>query len=129
MSTQTEALSLLAERCEALCAELRKAVEALGLGPEVSSRLLADITPQGLQLIWQRDPANASQNLTGQWLHKGRPRGSLQLLHDGNGYAEFDVLEPHPSRPRWFIEAVTVWGHEGALCSEPRLLPMPGDDT
>jgi len=36
--------------------------------------------------------------------------------------AEFDLLVPHPSKPRWFIEAVTVWGRDGVVKAKPRLL-------
>jgi hypothetical protein len=32
------------------------------------------------------------------------------------------VLAPHPDKPNWFVEAVTVWGRYGTLKTEPRLL-------
>jgi hypothetical protein len=53
----------------------------------------------------------------------GELLGSILLTGDGQVYAEFDLLLPHPGKPRWVIEAVTAWGRPGALKSELRLLP------
>jgi hypothetical protein len=51
-----------------------------------------------------------------------RKRGSLTINSDGSFHGEFDLLVLHPKKPRWFIEAVTVWGHDGVVKAEPRLL-------
>lgn len=48
--------------------------------------------------------------------------GSLVINSDGSYYGEFDLLVLHPRKPNWFIEAVTVWGRDGVVKAEPRLL-------
>jgi len=49
--------------------------------------------------------------------------GSVVVHGNGQSYAEFDVLLPHPHKPAWVVEAVVAWGSLGALKSELRLLP------
>ncbi|MBB3103907.1 hypothetical protein [Azomonas macrocytogenes] len=49
--------------------------------------------------------------------------GNIVVNGNGQSFAEFDVLLPHPQKPCWFVEAVTAWGVYGELRSELRLLP------
>jgi hypothetical protein len=69
------------------------------------------------------DPSNGLPGYEGVWRDaRGQRRGSLTINSDGSYFAEFDLLMLHPGRPRWFIEAVTVWGRDGVVRAEPRLL-------
>ncbi len=69
------------------------------------------------------DPANGLPGYEGVWRDaRAQKRGSLTLNSDGSYCGEFDLLVPHPSKPRWFVEAVTVWGRDGVVKAEPRLL-------
>lgn len=72
----------------------------------------------------REDPFDHSQALHAEWRTPGGGLlGSILVNGDGQTFAEFDVLLPHPAKPRWVIEAVTAWGPCGALKSELRLLP------
>lgn len=69
------------------------------------------------------DPANGLPGYEGVWRDaRAQKRGSLIINSDGSYFAEFDLLVVHPSKPRWFVEAVTVWGSDGVVKAEPRLL-------
>lgn len=69
------------------------------------------------------DPANGLPGFAGVWRNADAQKcGSLVFNSDGSYYAEFDVLVLHPRKPRWFVEAVVVWGREGKVSAEPRLL-------
>ncbi len=69
------------------------------------------------------DPANGLAGYEGVWRDaRAQKRGSLTLNSDGSYCGEFDLLVLHPSKPRWFVEAVTVWGRDGVVKAEPRLL-------
>ncbi|GAB6041097.1 hypothetical protein [Endothiovibrio diazotrophicus] len=71
----------------------------------------------------RRDPADGSMVLVVEWRDaRGYKSGELVVNADGSLYAECDVLLPHPTDSRWFVEAVTAWGRPGAIHSEPRLL-------
>ncbi len=69
------------------------------------------------------DPANGLPSYQGTWrdAHKQK-RGSLVINSDGSYFAEYDVLCMHPAKPHWFVEAVTVWGRDGEVKTEPRML-------
>ena len=72
----------------------------------------------------REDPYDHSQTLYAEWRsERGGYLGSILVHGDGQAFAEFDVLLPHPRKPRWVIEAATAWGRGGALKSELRLLP------
>ncbi|MCY0965633.1 hypothetical protein [Parathalassolituus penaei] len=75
----------------------------------------------------QEDPFDHSVALMGQWRNPlGMNQGSIQILENGQVFAEFDVLVVHPQRPAWFIEAVTAWGNDKGIKAELRLIPVPG---
>jgi len=109
---------LLEEMWAALRTELAKSgfANALTLVPrEFSMREL------------RRDGFDGTEALYSEWRS---PQGSLlgsAIVH-GNGtfYAEFDVVRPHPTDRRWFVEAVTAWGKRGAIKTELKLLPVLG---
>jgi hypothetical protein len=69
------------------------------------------------------DPANGLPGYEGVWRDaRAQKRGSLTINSDGSYCGEFDLLLLHPLKPAWFIEAVTVWGSNGVVKAEPRLL-------
>jgi len=69
------------------------------------------------------DRCNGLPGYEGVWRDaRAQKRGSLVINSDGSYYGEFDLLVLHPSKPRWFVEAVTVWGRDGVVKAEPRLL-------
>lgn len=69
------------------------------------------------------DPSNGLPGYEGVWRDaRAQKRGSLTINSDGSFHGEYDLLVMHPRKPGWFIEAVTVWGRDGVVKAEPRLL-------
>lgn len=113
-----EATPLLAELWQATAACLQRAGVDVALA-------VAGTPPSRGEL--REDPYDRSQALHAEWRSAGGALlGSLVLHADGQLFAEFDVLRPHPGRSQWLVEAVTAWGRAGALKSELRLLPVLG---
>jgi len=96
----------------------------LVLGQEAAR--YGDVPPIRLQdaaFVEVTDPANSLPSYEGTWRNpQGIRCGSLTVNSDGSYYAEYDVLALHPNKPNWFVESVTVWGRDGSLKTEPRLL-------
>lgn len=71
-----------------------------------------------------KDPFDGRESLKGTWRNsKGRSEGTILFYPDGTFYAEYDVVRPHPSKRRWFVEAMTAWGRGEKITTEARLLP------
>lgn len=76
----------------------------------------------------RKDSFDGQQSLYAEWRTPGGALLGYLLVHGGGQvYAEFDVLQPHPQRAAWVIEAITAWGDRAALKAEPRLLPALGE--
>jgi hypothetical protein len=106
---------------EAICEALEREIQKLGL-PEKPR------TPrwESAQFKLRQDPALGMESLEVLWLGgRGEKLGSATLHGDGTFFAEFDVIQPHPHRHKWFVEAVCAWGAPGIIKAEARLLPMP----
>ena len=74
----------------------------------------------------EKDPSNGEYSLVGDWIgEQGNKLGSLLFHADGSFFVEHDVVRPHPSKRRWFVEAVNAWGKGDNIKAESRLLPMP----
>lgn len=74
----------------------------------------------------EQDPVDASPIFNGKWRDShGYQQGEITIRADGMIWAECDILQPHPTRARWFVEAITTWGTTDSLAGEPRLIPMP----
>lgn len=74
-----------------------------------------------------RDPYDSSYSLIGVWRdERGNKQGEILFHSDGSFFAEYDVISEHPTRPQWFVEAVTAWGNRNLLKTELRLLPAVG---
>ncbi len=105
---------------EQVCAALETAYHKLGFTPEQGLGVDFD----ALVFALRRDPFSQENSVEGIWLDGHRQRlGSLVFHADGTFFAEYDVVKPHPAKPRWFVEAVTAWGQGNEVKSEARLLP------
>jgi len=114
-----EARPLFAEIWQALADSLSKA------GVEQGLAVSSGTSPSRSEL--REDAYERSQSLYAEWRTPGGGYLGSVLVHgDGQAFAEFDVLLPHPRKPDWVIEAATAWGYRGALKSELRLLPALG---
>ena len=121
MSTQVqERLREVRERAQAVCASLLNEVHKLGFCEDAVE--LAGLDQAQFEL--SRDPASGEDSLVGTWLDgRGQRVGCILFHADGSFFAEHDVVRPHPSDSRWFVEAVTAWGRDDVIKAEPRLLP------
>jgi len=71
-----------------------------------------------------KDDLSGKYSLQGVWNYESGYKKGMLLFHpDGSFFAEYDVVKPHPAKTKWFVEAITVWGKNEELKSEPRLLP------
>lgn len=105
----------------AVCRTLQDEVHKLGFEDgDVTISELGDAA------FWlDMDPASGEPSLIGEWRDdKGMKLGGMAFHSDGSFFAEHDVIRTHPSKPRYFVEAVTAWGRNDTIKSEPRLLPM-----
>lgn len=102
---------------EQLCEVLRKEAARFGTDP------LPAIQLKDAVFVEVTDPANSLPGYEGTWRNpQGIRCGKLTLNSDGSYYAEYDLLNLHPEKPNWFVEAVTAWGRDGVVKAEPRLL-------
>lgn len=109
----------------AVCAELNRQIIKLGF-PEDSANVTLD---EHMQYSLQRDTLTGQDSLLGVWMHptSGYRQGSMLFHADGSFFAEYDVLQPHPTKRKWVVEAVTVWGKGDDIKGDPRLLPALED--
>lgn len=106
---------------ESICHALQGELDKLGLSEKPTMPKWACA-----RFSLHRDPALGMESLEALWLGgNGEKLGSATLHDDGSFYAEYDVIQPHPHKAKWFVEAVVTWGNTGVLKSEARLLPMP----
>lgn len=110
---------LLGEKiCHAMLAEVNK----LGFAENIN----ITIDFEQLSFNFSRDTYAQHDSLEGAWTNPMNNRiGSIVFHGDGTFYAEYDVLQAHPTKKRWFVEAVTAWGKDDSIKTEPRLLPFP----
>jgi hypothetical protein len=105
----------------AVCRTLQDEVHKLGFEDgDVAIGAVGDAA------FWlDKDPASGEHSLIGEWRDdQGMKVGGMAFHADGSFFAEHDVVRTHPSKPRYFVEAVTAWGRDETIKSEPRLLPM-----
>lgn len=113
-SRLTEVRQIAESICEALRSEVYK------MGFSVNS---IDPSIDRAEYSLSRDPANGKNSLVGIWRdNRGQKQGEILFHADGSFFAEYDVISEHPKKPQWFVEAVTAWGREQNIKSEPRLL-------
>lgn len=110
---------------QAICQRIRAAIDQLGYAPQ---GLVAGPDYESAQFNLVTDPFSQSLDLVGHWYGTGKQRiGLIQFHGDGSFYAEYDVVQPHPLKPQFFVEAITAWGRQDNIKAEAKLLEIPGD--
>ncbi|MDT4332596.1 hypothetical protein ACQE3E_18350 [Methylomonas sp. MED-D] len=72
------------------------------------------------------DPFTQSVDLVGYWYDANKRRiGQIKFHGDGSFYAEYDVVQPHPTKKQWFVEAINAWGKQDNIKTEAKLLDVP----
>ncbi len=114
-------------------AEIRPLAERIGklflqemekLGFDKSNVALK--SPEDADYSLQKDPASGDYSLVGNWLdRRGFKEGTLVFHADGSFFVEQNVVQPHPGKPKWFVEAVNAWGRGEEIKTEARLMPLP----
>lgn len=111
------------QEVEPLFAEVWQALAGLLCAAGLEQPLAVAGTPHSHAEV-RVDSFDQNQSLYAEWrTSAGGYQGSILVHGNGQAFAEFDVLLPHPCKPAWVIEAATAWGYRGALKSELRLLP------
>ncbi|WP_052807848.1 hypothetical protein [Methyloterricola oryzae] len=112
-------------RAENICARLLNEMHKLGFLPE---QLAQAPSFEQASLETSKDPYSGQDTFCLYWKdRRGHRIGEMKFHGDGSFYAEYDVVQPHPKDPRWFVEGVVAWGRDGAIKSEPKLFPALGD--
>lgn len=107
---------------ESICQRLSDEINKIGFSPS-SDLDYPRYDAARFELI--KDPYTGTENLTGYWYDDRKQRiGRLQFNSDGTFYAEYDVVKPHPVKPKWFVEGVAAWGKADNIKAEAKLLPM-----
>lgn len=110
----------LRKQGQAVCARLLSEIHKLGYTPDQLRH--APVYDQG-SLESSKDPYSGEETRCVIWKDPhGHRIGEMKFHGDGSFYAEYDVVMPHPTDPRWFVEAVVAWGKDELIKSEARLL-------
>jgi len=107
----------------AVCQRISECIAKLGFS--VQSRI--DLPSyDAVQFSLVTDPYTQSEDLVGYWYDGSRQRiGQIQFHGDGSVYAEYDIVQPHPSKKQFFVEAINAWGSLDNIKTEAKLLAMP----
>lgn len=105
---------------EVICSAMEN--ELLTMGFVATEQLIGRFETAHFEL--SRDPFDGQESLQGYWQNaKGYKVGSILFYPDGAFYAEYDIVQPHPLKKQWFVEAMTAWGRGDQVKTEARLLP------
>jgi hypothetical protein len=108
---------------QAVCDSMIKTIAKLGF-PENLELQKPDF--DSAVFSQETDPYLQSLYLVGFWYSSSKQRiGQIKFNCDGSFYAEFDVVQPHPSKKRWFVEAINAWGSQDDIRAEAKLLEIP----
>ena len=100
-----------------VCTEMVNHVNAIC----VRKAIVIDFNNANFRL--EKDPYSGSFSLEGKWLNEHQQStGSIIFHEDGTFFAEYDVIEDHPTKKLFFIEAVTAWGRDENIKVELRLI-------
>ncbi len=106
---------------ELICEHLTACIKKIAFPAEVS---LSYPSYQAAQFQLVQDPFSGQFNLKGIWQNaRGEYQGHLQFQSDDSCYAEYNVCQPHPNKPAWFIDNALAWGKIDTLKTELSLLP------
>lgn len=107
---------------EVICQAIIDAIGKTGLETQKFS-----INFNELDFSFIKDPFDGRMSLRGDWRdQRGYSKGSIIFYPDGNFYAEYDVIKPHPLKKQFFIEAMTAWGKGDEIKTEARLMEVLG---
>lgn len=108
---------------KAVCQRISENIARLGFSVQTGITL-PDYDTAQFSLV--TDPYTQSQDLVGYWYNAGKLRiGQIQFHGDGSFYAEYDVVQPHPSKKHYFVEAINAWGRQDNIKTEAKLLDIP----
>lgn len=106
-----------------VCRCIGETIAKLGFPPQV---LIPLPTFDAAEFRLVTDPFTQSEDLVGHWYGGGKQRiGQIRFHGDGSFYAEFDVVQPHPGKKHYFVEAINAWGREDNIKTEAKLLEIP----
>ncbi len=125
MTTTTDLLTDIVDTMkdygDYVCQTMTDAIDKLGFKAGTVTEL-PDFSQATFSLT--TDPFTSDDNLTGIWYDKNRQRiGQIQFNSDGSFYAEYDIVQPHPTKKQWFVEGMSAWGNRELIKTEPKLLP------
>jgi len=108
---------------QAVCAKIAQTIGRLGF-PAESTPNPPEFKAAVFSLI--TDPYTQNQNLSGFWYNAQQQRiGQIRFNDEGGFYAEYDVVQAHPSKKGLFVEAINAWGNKDNIKSEAKLLDIP----
>ncbi|MDD1620058.1 MAG: hypothetical protein LUQ11_01160 [Methylococcaceae bacterium] len=108
---------------KAVCQRISENIAKLGFSLQ-SGIKLPDFDAVQFSLVV--DPFTQSEDLIGYWYNNAKQRiGQLKFHGDGSFYAEYDVVQPHPSKKHYFVEAINAWGQQDNIKTEAKLLDIP----
>lgn len=103
---------------ESLCRALREQVAKLGLS------LGDEPVWAAAGLATERDPFSQAESVVAVW-RGGERFGKATFFPDGRVFAEYQVLQPHPAQPGFYVDAVQVWGQPQAWRGEAVIVEFP----
>ncbi len=83
---------------------------------------MPETVPEFSNRVIKSDSFDGNESFLGEWQNEGHIVGSIVIHGNGMAFAEYDIVQPHPIKEKWFIEAVTAWGGLDAINSELKLL-------
>lgn len=106
-----------------ICQRIAEAIDKLGFAVQTQIEVPVFDAAQ-FRLV--TDPYSQTKDLVGVWFSSSQQRiGQIQFRGDGSFYAEYDVVQPHPGKPKFFVEAIHAWGRPEAIKTEAKLLALP----
>ena len=119
----TRQIEVKREFGQAVCESISQYISKLGFPAGVELKRPAFDAAE-FSLI--TDPYTQSRDLVGYWYDANKQRiGQIKFNCEGGFYAEFDVVQPHPSKKQWFVEAINAWGKQDNIKVEAKLLDIP----
>lgn len=106
-----------------ICQRVSEAIVKLGFSVQTPIQLP---TFEDAEFRLVTDTLTQDANLVGYWYNEKKQRiGQIQFNSDGSFYAEYDVVQPHPSKKQFFVEGINAWGREDNIKTEAKLLELP----
>jgi hypothetical protein len=115
----SEYITQYRDKITEICSEIETSYRKAGFSGQLISK------KDAIDYSLLKDDLSGKYSLQGVWNYASGYKQGMLLLHpDGSFFAEYDVVKPHPTKIKWFVEAITVWGKNESIKSEPRLLPV-----